>query len=141
MSQENTGYPDLHDHLKYIKHGYSKVTDHACREIRHGRLLRGEALALIGFYEKQSAHFINLFCEWLNIHPRSLTFMIDQHRNKDIWAKQDLYKWNLIEKNDPVNMEISEISKIIERLGFEVSQLPNNNSANKYITVGKGWPI
>jgi hypothetical protein len=28
-------YMDIHDILKLYKHGYSKVTDHACREIRH----------------------------------------------------------------------------------------------------------
>ena len=27
-------FMDFHDHLKLAKHGYSKVTDHACREIR-----------------------------------------------------------------------------------------------------------
>jgi hypothetical protein len=131
----------LHDHLKYIKHGYTKVTDHACREIRHGRLSRGEALALIGFYENQPAHHLNLFCEWLNIHPQSLTFMVDQHRNKKVWIKQDVHKWNIIKKNDPVNMEISETTKIVERLGFEVNQSNNCNLADRYITVGKGWPI
>ena len=31
-------YMNLHDILKLYKHGYSKVTDHACREIRHNRL-------------------------------------------------------------------------------------------------------
>ena len=30
----------LHDVLKYYKSGFSKVTDHACREIRYGRLNR-----------------------------------------------------------------------------------------------------
>ena len=30
-------YMNLHDEIKLIKHGFSKVTDHACREIRHGR--------------------------------------------------------------------------------------------------------
>ena len=28
-------YMNLHDKLKEVKHGFSKVTDHACREIRH----------------------------------------------------------------------------------------------------------
>ena len=33
-------YMNIHDILKLYKHGYSKVTDHATREIRHGRLSR-----------------------------------------------------------------------------------------------------
>ena len=31
---------------KFSKHGYSKVTDHACREIRHGRITREEGYRL-----------------------------------------------------------------------------------------------
>ena len=41
-------YLNLHDLLKLYKHGYSKVTDHACREIRHGRMTRVQGLALVG---------------------------------------------------------------------------------------------
>ena len=33
-------YMDIHDQLKFYKHGYSKVTDHACREIRFKRIDR-----------------------------------------------------------------------------------------------------
>ena len=36
-------YMDIHDQLKLIKHGYSRVTDHATREIRHKRILRKRA--------------------------------------------------------------------------------------------------
>jgi N-acetyl sugar amidotransferase len=131
----------LHDHLKYIKHGYTRVTDHACREIRHGRLSREEALAMIGLYEKQPAHYLNLFCEWLNIHPRSLTFLIDQHRNKNIWMKQNTYHWKKIKTDDEIKIERLEISKTLDRLGFEAGKLSNSDIGEKYITVGKGWPI
>ena len=44
-------YMNLHDTLKLYKHGYSKVTDHACREIRFGRLTREEGLHLIKKHE------------------------------------------------------------------------------------------
>ena len=37
-------YMNLHDQIKLFKHGYSKVTDHATREIRFGRLKRSEAI-------------------------------------------------------------------------------------------------
>ena len=42
-------YMNVHDLLKLYKHGYSKVTDHACREIRHGRLnrLRGSISCVV----------------------------------------------------------------------------------------------
>ena len=38
---------NLHDYLKLCKHGYSKVTDHASREIRHGRITRNQGIDLV----------------------------------------------------------------------------------------------
>ena len=58
-------FMDLHDVLKLYKHGYSKVTDHASREIRFGRLTREEGIALVRKYEHMPLHFDNLFCEWI----------------------------------------------------------------------------
>ena len=37
---ESLIYTDFHDYLKFLKHGYSKVTDHACIEIRLKRMNR-----------------------------------------------------------------------------------------------------
>ena len=47
-------YSDLHDVLKYYKHGYSKVTDHVSREIRFlsGLLKNLEEKSLIIFHHK-----------------------------------------------------------------------------------------
>jgi N-acetyl sugar amidotransferase len=82
-------FMDLHDHIKMLKNGFSKVTDHACREIRHGRLSRLEALALVYFYEQQPLIYLDQFCSWLNITHSSLKFISEQHRNKSIWLQQD----------------------------------------------------
>ena len=46
-------YMNIHDLLKLYKLGYSKVTDHACREIRHGRISRNLAIKLIKNYEQK----------------------------------------------------------------------------------------
>lgn len=41
----------LHDRIKLRKWGYGKATDHACREIRFGRLTRSQGAALARRYE------------------------------------------------------------------------------------------
>ena len=39
-------YSDVHDYIKFIKHGYGKVLDHACREIRLRRMTRKQGIEL-----------------------------------------------------------------------------------------------
>ena len=46
-------YMHIHDLLKLYKCGYSKITDHVCREIRHKRITRENGIKLIKFYENQ----------------------------------------------------------------------------------------
>lgn len=37
----------IHDYFKFIKYGYGRATDHACNEIRRGRLTREAAIGLV----------------------------------------------------------------------------------------------
>lgn len=129
----------LHDHLKMLKHGYSKVTDHACREIRHGRLSRTDALALVKHYEQQPVPYIDQFCDWLGVTPRGLRFIMDQHRNKDVWRQNDDRTWSR-RTDGMVDDATSAIPAIEERLGFVGERDMPPEDEGKYIIVGKGWP-
>lgn len=65
-------YSGLHDMIKQLKHGYGKATDHACREIRWGRLTRDEGLTLIKHFEAIVPSDISYLCEWLQINEKDL---------------------------------------------------------------------
>ena len=91
-------YNDIHDILKLFKHGYSKVTDQACREIRFGRLSKDKAKRLVAFYEMQEPNYIDIFCEWLGIDQRSLLYSMNRHRNKKFWKQSDIDKWTFKKK-------------------------------------------
>ena len=88
---------DLHDLLKLYKHGYSKVTDHATREIRHKRITREEGLRLVRKYELRPLSYLNKFCEWLEINEKSLNFILDQHRNKNTGSKKIIIRGSLMD--------------------------------------------
>ena len=47
----------LHDYLKLVKHGYSKVTDHATRELRFKRISRDQGIDLIKSMKERSLNF------------------------------------------------------------------------------------
>lgn len=131
-------YMNLHDLLKLYKHGYSKVADHASREIRHGRLTRAQALALVRQFEQRAPDHVDLFCEWAGITPRSLQFMLDQHRNPRFWTELGLGQW---EFEGP-----SRQDEGVDASGasFESSYIANDDLARsgdaRYITIGRGYP-
>jgi len=129
-------FMDLHDQLKLVKHGYSKVTDHACREIRHGRLTREEGLRLVRAHEDQPLEHLDLFLEWLGLDRDGLDFIINEHRGSHAWVEEKPGRWVSRHPRAPRG----DVSDIVERLGFEAHR-PLNASDRGYITMGKGYPL
>lgn len=133
-------YIDLHDQIKLYKHGYSKVTDHACREIRHGRLTRAQALALVRRYEQVQPRFSRLFMDWLGVTESSLQFLMDQHRNLRHWASTEPGQWTFkgASTREP-GAETDVTESIPARAQFQATDpWPTENA--KYIVIGKGYP-
>ena len=132
-------YMDIHDVLKLYKHGYSKVTDHACREIRFNRLTRDEGLELVKKHELQKPQYTNLFCKWLGFPENALTFIMNQYRNPLYWEevedKKWIFKgWSTMQKGS-IKKNSNEVINFIEN-----SSLKHTKDEDKYITFGKGWP-
>lgn len=134
-------YMDLHDLLKLYKHGYSKVTDHACREIRHGRLAREEAIALVRQYEQQPARFSDLLYKWLGITPLSMQFLMDVHRNPKFWKEIRPNEWefngNSVDLSSSAGMNCTEV---LSRCHFKATERNGDMDYSRYITIGKGYP-
>jgi hypothetical protein len=134
-------YMDIHDLLKLYKHGYSKVTDHATREIRFGRLSRDNAIALVRHHEQAPLRYKQQFCEWLGINEHALQFMLDQHRNSQFWRKAaygtwEFQGWSTI-SNQVTHVDIKSESK---RIAFQSNDKLEYDRDHNYITIGKGWP-
>ena len=129
---------NLHDYLKLCKHGYSKVTDHASREIRYKRITRNQGIDLVKKYELRSPNYLDLFCDWLNINKKSLDFVINRTRNKKYWNEFDIDKWRFkglssyLKKNDDKKNKI-KFSKF-----FKINSDLVYNQKRKYIIFGKG---
>jgi N-acetyl sugar amidotransferase len=128
-------FMDLHDMLKLYKHGYSKVTDHACREIRHGRLSRDKALHLVRHYENVPLKQVKKFSEWIGADLRSLHFILDQQKNPNIWDKISSDNWSHSKEN---TQNLITLENIRKELNF-ISNSNINNDENRYIIFGKGY--
>lgn len=130
-------YMDVHDQLKLYKHGYSKVTDHASREIRHGRLDREIARALVARHEQAPPRYLDKFAEWLGVDRRGLQFMMDQHRNPAFWRQErpghwTFHGWSTLEPASGASPDGAIAYDAREKL--EYGDNPN------FVTVGKGYP-
>lgn len=130
-------YMNLHDALKLAKHGYSKATDHACREIRHGRLTRDQGLELVRRYERNEPAYLDLFCEWLEVTRRSLDFLIGLHRNPVFWTPLEPLHWDFAgwsERQVPAPSDDADISFLASEVGL------GRGESERYVIVGKGYP-
>jgi len=134
-------YMDLHDQIKMYKHGYSKVTDHACREIRHGRLTRAQATDLVGYYQSQPITHMGKICEWIGTNMSGLQFVLDLFRNKCIWYKGENGEWTL--KNNNPSLQQSTIRGAVDHsciINYQRNSTLGRDKCDAYITIGKGWP-
>jgi N-acetyl sugar amidotransferase len=134
-------YMDLHDLLKLYKHGYSKVTDHATREIRFGRLSRDEGLALVRKYEQAPCVYPEQLSEWLGVAQHSLQFLLDQHRNGLFWIEEEhrVWKFNGWSVRQGKGARINEGPADPASIFVANDRLVCNSNA-EYITIGKGYP-
>lgn len=134
-------YMNLHDQLKLHKHGFSKVTDHASREIRHGRLTREQGLALVQRHEQAPAEYSQLFHDWLGVTPRSMQFLLDQQRNRKFWTETSPGHWefNGWSAQQTMSSQPTAHSKV-ERIAFSSNDVLENRDLLSYITIGKGYP-
>jgi len=79
----------VHQYLKVLKFGYGRATDHACEEIRNGRLSRDEAIKLVAKYDRQelSNDYIDDFAALLGYTREQCIELLEKWRNKDLWRK------------------------------------------------------
>jgi len=82
-------YSGLHDYIKYLKVGYGKATDHACRELRWGRLTREDAIELVQRYQAIQPKDIRLFLQWLDMSEEEFYGYIDNHRDPRVWEQKN----------------------------------------------------
>ena len=72
-------YMTVHDVLKFYLHGYSRVTDNLCREIRFGRITREDALAVEHRYQADyPEQQIRTFLDWLGMEYSSFEWYAER---------------------------------------------------------------
>ena len=137
-------YSDIHDYLKLVKHGYSKVTDNVCRDIRLGHINRIQGENFIDDYQFIESIHLEKLLIWLGMTKNSFYYIVDQHRNKQFWKRND--NWNWVYKM-PRNKKQIDLTKcnllklsINKKNSIFITKVlkKSTDNLNEYILIGKG---
>jgi N-acetyl sugar amidotransferase len=87
----------VHQYFKVLKFGYGRATDHACEDIRNGRLSREEAKQLVREHDlvDVSEEIVDGFCAHLGITRARFHEVMEKYRNQGIWKKSPTGRWEI----------------------------------------------
>jgi hypothetical protein len=85
----------IHQYIKVLKFGYGRATDHACEDIRNGRISREEAKALVRQHDllDLSSYYVDDFLAYLGMDRMRFMEMLERYRNTEIWTQDVNGKW------------------------------------------------
>jgi N-acetyl sugar amidotransferase len=134
----------LHDYLKFIKLGYSKVTDHASREIRLRRMKREEGLKMVKKYSNVVPSDMKLFLDWIEMDENEFMNYFWNKRDLRAWTKSDSGVWNLkdsIENHaDDKNIELSRLNLTEKKCTFLLTKSSEPLAKeNNYLLMGRSY--
>jgi hypothetical protein len=79
----------VHDYLKYIKFGYGRCTDHACKDIRAGRLTRDRAIELVRQYDHVKPRDLARWLQYVGMTEAEFDRVADTFRDPRVWRLED----------------------------------------------------
>lgn len=90
-------YSGIHDYVKFMKWGYGKVTDHACREIRLKRLTREEGIDLVERYENVIPDDLPRLMRFLDMSAADFYATVNRLRDPRAWRRRVNGDWDLLD--------------------------------------------
>ena len=129
-------YVGVHDYIKYLKFGYSKVSDHLCREIRYGRITRKKAVEVISQYQHVKPQDLQLFLDWIDMSEDEFHGHVNEHRDPRVW-KFSGSEWHL---RSSLALEGEGEQTPKEQCGYTLEN-PKGAcvNASQYTLIGRGW--
>lgn len=133
----------LHDYIKYLKYGYSKVTDHATREIRLRRMTREEGIAKVHEYSNRKPTDLPMFLDWVGMSEKEFLNCVDNRRDMRIWQRSSEGAWILRDTilnhaGDP-GIEAARLVKIEDCLYRITPTAEPEVADNEYLLMGRGY--
>ena len=133
----------VHDYIKYLKYGYSKVTDHASREIRLKRMTREEGIAKVVEYNDRKPTDLSLFLNWVGMSEQEFFDAIWNRRDESIWQKATAGEWSLrdsiVYHAKDAGVDTVRLDKT-EDCNYRITPSAEPNTPdNEYLLMGRGY--
>jgi hypothetical protein len=133
----------LHDYIKFLKYGYSKVTDHATREIRLGRMTREEGIAKVREYTERKPADLPLFLDWAEMTEREFSACVENRRDERIWNHDASGEWVLRDSiaNHADDEGVDGVRlETIEKCEYRITPTAEPQTPdNEYLLMGRGY--
>jgi hypothetical protein len=82
-----------HDYMKWIKFGYGRGTDHACKDIRNGYMTRDEGVEMVRKYDHVKSSDIQYWLNYVNRDEEWFDRIADSFRDPRVWGKDEDGHW------------------------------------------------
>lgn len=83
-----------HDYLKWVKFGYGRATDHACKDIRNGHMTRAEGIEMVRKYDHVKSSDIYHWLNYVNRSEEWFDTIADTFRSPKVWVRDDKGIWH-----------------------------------------------
>jgi N-acetyl sugar amidotransferase len=84
----------IHDYMKYVKFGYGRATDHACRDIRNGALTRSQGIEMVRNYDHVVPGDIPRWLDYVGWTRDQLDRCADGFRDPRVWVRDEYGGWH-----------------------------------------------
>jgi imidazoleglycerol phosphate synthase cyclase subunit len=79
----------VHDYLKYVKFGYGRCTDHACKDIRAGIMTRDQAIERVRGYDHVKPRDLARWLDYVGWTEEQFDRIADTFRDQRVWRRQN----------------------------------------------------
>lgn len=75
----------VHDYLKFIKLGYGRGSDHACKDIRAGHMTREQGIAMVRKYDHVKPRDLQRWLAYVGMTEAEFDRVCDTFRDRRVW--------------------------------------------------------
>ncbi len=83
-----------HDYLKFIKFGYGRATDHACKDIRNGHMTRAEGVEMVRKYDHVRSSDLYHWLKYVDRSEEWFDTIANTFRSPKVWVRDDAGGWH-----------------------------------------------
>jgi N-acetyl sugar amidotransferase len=83
----------IHDYLKFVKFGYGRATDHACKDIRAGLMTRDEGIEMVRRYDHVKPRDLQRWVVYTGTTEDEFDRIADTFRSPRVWRRNEQGAW------------------------------------------------